>query len=351
MLSLACFLFIFKFRRVYILSKKDSQLKKIQQCLGIFGPLAPRRYRYRELKKITWSFREKIGKGGFGTVYKGALHDGQLVAVKILHNSPSNVEQFLNEVASIGRTSHVNIVSLLGFCFEGSKQALVYEYMPNGSLDTHLYTHDSKVTLGWEKLYDITIGIARGLEYLHQGCNTHIVHFDIKPQNILLDIDFHPKIADFGLAKLCPPKESIISMAEMRGTIGFIAPEVFSRSFGIVSTKSDVYSFGMVLLEIVGRTRILKPSDHNSSQDYFPHWIYQHLLEGGEIQIGDASPVTEEIARKIALVGLWCTQTQPCNRPSMDRVVEMLERNLDELEMPPKPYTDSLPNSTISSVS
>ncbi|KAJ3700848.1 hypothetical protein LUZ61_004553 [Rhynchospora tenuis] len=339
--SLACVLSIFKLHKSYVFSKQYNQLKKIEQRLGIYGSLALKRYRYRELKKITWSFREKLGKGGFGTVYKGCLSDSTLVAVKILHNSTSNVEQFLNEVASISRTSHVNVVNLLGFCFEGPKQALIYEYMSNGSLDSYIYSDDATTTLGWEQLYEIAIGIARGLEYLHQGCNTHIVHFDIKPQNILLDEDFRPKIADFGLAKLCPPKESIISMAEMRGTIGFIAPEIFSRSFGVVSTKSDVYSFGMMLLEIVGGRRNVKPSVDNLSQEYFPHWIYHCLLQGGEIQIGDVTPVTEEIARKMALVGLWCIQTIPHNRPSMGRVVEMLERDIRDLEMPPKPYLDS----------
>ncbi|KAJ3700847.1 hypothetical protein LUZ61_004552 [Rhynchospora tenuis] len=309
--SLACFVFIFKLHRFYTFSRQYNQLKKIQQSLGMYGSLAPK---------------------------------SRLVAVKILHNSTSNVEQFLNEVASISRTSHVNVVSLLGFCFEGPKQALVYEYMPNGSLDRYIYP-DATTILGWEKLYEIAVGIARGLEYLHQGCNTHIVHFDIKPQNILLDEDFRPKIADFGLAKLCPPKESIISMAEMRGTIGFIAPEVFSRNFGVVSTKSDVYGYGMMLLEIVGGRRNVKQSVDNLSGEYFPHWIYHRLLEGGEIQIGDVTPATEEIARKMALVGLWCIQTLPSNRPSMGRVIEMLERDLYDLDLPPKPYLDSAPGS------
>ncbi|KAJ4752672.1 Protein kinase family protein [Rhynchospora pubera] len=163
--SLACVLSIFKLHKSYMFSKQYNQLKKIEQRLGMHGSLAPKRYRYRELKKITWSFREKLGKGGFGTVYKGCLSDSRLVAVKILHNLTSNAEQFLNEVASISRTSHVNVVNLLGFCFEGPKQALIYEYMPNGSLDSYIYSDDA-TTLGWEKLYEIAIGIARGLEYL-----------------------------------------------------------------------------------------------------------------------------------------------------------------------------------------
>ncbi|XP_078182391.1 uncharacterized protein LOC144575994 [Carex rostrata] len=321
-----------------ILSSKPRPQGNIEMLLEKYGSFAPKRYKYEELKKITKSFQDTLGKGGFGTVYRGRLQDGRLVAVKILHKSSSDIEELLNEIVSIGRTSHVNVVSLLGFCIEGSKHALIYEYMPNGSLDNYIYYENPKAVLGWEKLYEIAIGIARGLEYLHRGCNTRIVHFDIKPQNILLDEDFNPKIADFGLAKLCPPKESILSMAEMRGTIGYISPEIFSRSFGVVSTKSDVYSYGMMVLEMVGRRRNAKPDIENPSQEYFPHWLYDHLAKGNPIQSSDATIETEEIARKMGMVGLWCTQTIPANRPSMKRVMEMLERSLDELKMPPKPY-------------
>ncbi|KAJ1684950.1 hypothetical protein LUZ63_016340 [Rhynchospora breviuscula] len=317
-----------------------------------YGSFAPKRYKYAVLKKITRSFQYRLGKGGFGTVYKGTLQDGRLVAVKLLHNSTSHVEEFLNEVLSVGRTSHVNVVSLLGFCVDGSKHALVYEYMPNGSLDNYIYSENPREALSWEKLYGIAIGIAQGLEYLHRGCNERIVHFDIKPQNILLDEDFNPKIADFGLAKLYPPKESIISLAEMRGTIGFIAPEVFSRSFGVVSAKSDVYSYGMMLLEMVGGRRNAKPSAENPSQVYFPHWLYDQLTEGGKIQAYNVSIESEEIARKMGLVGLWCTQTLPVRRPSMNKVVEMLQKGLDELEMPPKPtLCNSPPHLTMLSTS
>ncbi|CAD6230249.1 unnamed protein product [Miscanthus lutarioriparius] len=198
------------------------------------------------------SFSEKLGQGGFGDVYRGNLSDGRQVAVKMLKDSKGDGEEFMNEVSSISRTSHVNVVMLLGFCLEGSKRVLIYEYMPNGSLE-------------------------RGLEYLHRGCNTRIVHFDIKPHNILLDQDFCPKISDFGLAKLCPNKESAISIVGARGTIGYIAPEVFSKQFGTVSSKSDVYSYGMMVLEMVGaRDRNINADSETSSQ-YFPQWIYEHL--------------------------------------------------------------------------
>jgi serine/threonine protein kinase len=152
---------------------------------------------------------------------------------------------------------------------EGSKRELIYEYMPNGSLDKYIYLENPKAVLGWDKLYTIAVGIARGLEYLHYSCNTRIVHFDIKPQNILLDEDFHPKIANFGLAKLCHTKESKLSMTGARGTVGFIAPEVHSRTFGVVSTKSDVYGYGMMLLEMVGDGRNVKSVAQESKSKVF----------------------------------------------------------------------------------
>ena len=176
------------------------------------------------------------------------------MAVKVLNGLKDGGEEFINEVATISRTSHVNVVMLLGYCFEGRHRALIYEFMPNGSLDKFIYDGKSSTyrQLGWEALDKIAVGIARGLEYLHRGCNARILHFDIKPHNILLDEDFCPKISDFGLAKLCSRKESIISLLGTRGTVGYIAPEVFCRNFGGVSHKSDVYSYGMMVLEMVG---------------------------------------------------------------------------------------------------
>ncbi|XP_029119257.1 LEAF RUST 10 DISEASE-RESISTANCEUS RECEPTOR-LIKE PROTEIN KINASE-like 2.2 [Elaeis guineensis] len=318
--------------------KISDNAKNIEAFLESYGSLAPKRYRYSDVKKITKSFRDKLGHGGYGTVYKGCLDNGCLVAVKMLSSSKGNGDEFVNEVSSIGRTSHVNIVSLLGFCSEGSKRALIYEFMPNGSLDKYIYSEKPEATLGLESLYQIAIGIARGLEYLHRGCSTRIVHFDIKPHNILLDQEFCPKIADFGLAKLCPPKVSILSMADARGTIGYIAPEVFSRNFGVVSSKSDVYSYGMMVLEMVGGRQNIEVNDRNTSEIYFPHWIYEHLDQDGDLQVCGITKETDEIARKMVLVGLWCIQTQPKNRPSMSKVVDMLQGSVDDLRMPPKPY-------------
>ncbi|XP_059451284.1 PR5-like receptor kinase [Corylus avellana] len=310
------------------------------------GSIAPKRYTYSDVKKLTNSFKDKVGQGGYGVVYKGKLPDGRLVAVKTLSASKGNGEEFINEVASISRTSHVNMVNLLGFCYERTKRALIYEFMPNGSLDKFIYNKGSPVTnchLDSKTMFQIAVGIARGLEYLHRGCNTRILHFDIKPHNILLDEDLCPKISDFGLAKLCKTKESIISMNGMRGTVGFIAPELFSRNFGGVSHKSDVYSFGMLVLEMVGGRKNFDDGFSHTSETYFPHWIYMKLEQcNNSGTFGDIiEEVEDETTKKMIIVSLWCIQTNPSERPSIGKAIEMLEGTLQSLPFPPKPFLDS----------
>ncbi|XP_073018619.1 LEAF RUST 10 DISEASE-RESISTANCEUS RECEPTOR-LIKE PROTEIN KINASE-like 2.5 isoform X2 [Primulina eburnea] len=304
--------------------------------------LAPKRYKYTEIQKITKSFSDKLGQGGYGSVYRGTLPSGQIVAVKILTEAKSNGEDFINEVVSFSKTSHVNIVNLLGFCNQRKRRALVYEFMANKSLDKFISTNGSLGTtclLDWGTLYKIAVGVARGLEYLHKGCNTRIVHFDIKPQNILLDEEFCPKISDFGLAKLCKKKQSILSMDGTRGTIGYIAPEVFSRNFGGVSYKSDVYSYGMMALEMAGARNIVGLGSVQSSENYFPDKIYEETILHETKNLGAmASEEEEEAARKMFMVGFWCIQTIPSDRPSMSKVVEMLEGSLESIQIPPKPF-------------
>ncbi|XP_057447012.1 LEAF RUST 10 DISEASE-RESISTANCE LOCUS RECEPTOR-LIKE PROTEIN KINASE-like 2.1 isoform X3 [Lotus japonicus] len=332
--------------------KSKSNLD-IEAFLKNQGALTTERYKFSYVKKITDSFKVKLGQGGFGAVYKGKLPTGSLVAVKILNSSKGNGQDFVNEVASISRTSHVNIVNLLGFCLEGQKKALIYEFMPNGSLDKFIYQKgpENIASLSWQNLYQIAIGIARGLEYLHKGCNTRILHFDIKPHNILLDENFCPKISDFGLAKLCPRKESIISMSDARGTMGYVAPELWNRHFGGVSHKADVYSYGMMLLEMVGGRKNINAEASHTSEIYFPHWVYNRLELGSDLGLnGVMAQEDNEIAGKMTLVGLWCIQTIPNDRPAMSKVIDMLERNIDSLEIPPKPIlsspTRSMPKSS-----
>ncbi|KAG2401221.1 LEAF RUST 10 DISEASE-RESISTANCE LOCUS RECEPTOR-LIKE PROTEIN KINASE-like 2.1 [Vigna angularis] len=344
--------------------KENPTHRVIEGILKEHGPLTTARFSYLEVKKMTNSFRNKLGQGGFGSVYKGKLHDGRVVAVKILSVSKGNGEEFINEVVSISRTSHVNIIRLLGFCFDNTHRALIYEFMPNGSLDKFIYEDknaskdvqhlDWKILnedknaskdvqhLDWKILNDIAIGIARGLEYLYRGCNTRILHFDIKPHNILLDEDFCPKIADFGLAKVCPRKESMVSIFGARGTAGYIAPEVFSRNFGAVSHKSDVYSYGMMILEMVGRRKNIKTKVDRSSEIYFPHWIYSRLESNSDLGLENVRNESEdEMVRKMTIVGLWCIQSHPSTRPTISKVMEMLESKVDLLQIPPKPFLSS----------
>ncbi|XP_022871269.1 LEAF RUST 10 DISEASE-RESISTANCE LOCUS RECEPTOR-LIKE PROTEIN KINASE-like 2.3 [Olea europaea var. sylvestris] len=289
---------------------------------------------------MTNSFSDNLGKGGFASVYRGKLPDGHLVAVKILKESKGNGEEFINEVASIGKTSHVNVVALLGFYFEASKRALIYEFMPNGSLEKFMCnnTSISRCQLGWEKLFQIAVANAKGIEYLHQGFNTRILHFDIKPHNILLDEELNPKISDFGLAKLCPNRSSRVSMLGARGTIGYIAPEIAYRNVGDISYKLDVYSYGMMLLEMVGETKNTDVRVDHSSEKYFPDWIYEHLEQNFELDFNRVENEDEVSKRKMVIVGLWCIQTDPKTRPSMSKVIKMLEGSMESLQIPPKPY-------------
>ena len=321
-----------------LFTKGTKSDRDLEAFIRDYGHINAKRYTFSHVKKMTRSFKDKLGQGGYGQVYRGKLLDGRLVAVKLLNSSKGNGEDFINEVASISRTSHVNVVTLLGFCLEGNKRALIYEFMPNGSLEKFIYKDNQQ--LEREKLLQIATGIARGLEYLHRGCNTRILHFDIKPHNILLDEDLCPKISDFGLSKLCLKKESIISMLDARGTIGYIAPEVWSRNFGGVSSKSDVYSYGMMILEMAGGRKNVKVGVSHTSEIYFPDYIYKQLeLNSANLQLqGTMTSEENEIARTMLLVGLWCIQTKPSDRPSMSKVIEMLEGNLEALQIPPKPY-------------
>ncbi|KAF6171489.1 hypothetical protein GIB67_018013 [Kingdonia uniflora] len=325
--------------------KRSKNAEKVEEFLRNNGSMAPKRYTYSDIRRMTDSFKDKLGQGGFGGVFKGKLHDGRLVAVKVMRESKGDGEDFINEVASISRTSHVNVVSLLGFCFDGFKRALIYEFMSNGSLEKFIYKNkplETSSSLPWEKLYEIVVGVSRGLEYLHRGCNTRIVHFDIKPHNILLNENFCPKISDFGLAKLCSMQESYVSMLDARGTAGYIAPEVFSRNFGVVSHKSDVYSFGMMVLEIVGGRKNINGLADRTSEIFFPHWIHTRIELNENLGLhGITSETDAEITKKMILVGLSCIQTNPLDRPPMSKVVDMLEGSLESLQIPPKAFLSS----------
>ncbi|XP_034711128.1 LEAF RUST 10 DISEASE-RESISTANCE LOCUS RECEPTOR-LIKE PROTEIN KINASE-like 2.4 isoform X2 [Vitis riparia] len=331
---------IYKFRRRH-LSLDDN----IEEFLQNHKSLQLIKYSYYDIKKMTNSFKDKLGQGGFGSVYKGKLKSGRVVAVKVLVMSKADGQDFINEVATIGRIHHINVVKLVGFCIEGSKWALIYDFMPNGSLDKFIFPqHENNTPLSWERLYKIALGVGRGIEYLHQGCDMKILHFDIKPHNILLDEDFTPKVSDFGLAKLYSTDESIVSLTKARGTMRYIAPELFYKNIGCISNKADVYSFGMLLMEMVGKRKNLNALADHSSQIYFPSWIYDKFYQGEDIEMGDATDNEKISVKKMVIAALWCIQMKPTDRPSMSKALKMLEGEIELLQMPPKPslYYDVL---------
>ncbi|XP_061995941.1 rust resistance kinase Lr10-like [Rosa rugosa] len=319
--------------------EKENQLK-IEKFLEDYKALKPSRYSYADIKRITNQFEDKLGEGAYGTVFKGKLSSEVFVAVKVLNNSKNeDGEEFINEVGTMGHIHHVNVVRMVGFCAEGFRRALIYEFFPNGSLQDFISSADNKNSfLGWEKLQDISLGVAKGIEYLHQGCDRRILHFDIKPHNVLLDQNFTPKVSDFGMSKLCAKDQSIVSITTARGTMGYIAPEVFSRNFGNVSYKSDVYSFGMLLLEIVGGRKNIGKTMGNAGEVYYPEWIYNLLEEGEDLRVhfGEEG-LDSRIPKELAIVGLWCIQWHPMDRPSMKSVVQMLGGR-ENLPMPPNPF-------------
>ncbi|XP_022734215.1 rust resistance kinase Lr10-like [Durio zibethinus] len=304
--------------------------------------LTPKRYSYTDILAMTNDFKHKLGQGGFGSVYKGQLlTNGCLVAVKMLVSSKLSEENFINEVSTLSKIQHSNVIKLLGFCSEGSKHALVYEYMPNGSLDKHIFSKGGNAgPFSWDKLHEITLGIAEGIEFLHSKFALRIAHFDIKPRNILLDQNFVPKITDFGFAKFYPKKNDFISICATNETVEYMAPELISRDHGAVSCKSDVYSFGMLLLELASRRRNVNEST-DSNKVYLPSWVYDQINEGKDMELENVIESETTIARKMFITGLWCTQTNALYRPSMARVVEMLQGKIDGLELPPKPVSFS----------
>ncbi|KAL3497744.1 hypothetical protein ACH5RR_040476 [Cinchona calisaya] len=339
--SVAGIIFLFAFL-VYKWHRRHlSKYDTIEEFLQKNNNLMPIRYSYKEIKTMTNNFKDKLGEGGYAVVYKGKLRSDNLVAVKMLKKSKAknDGQAFINEVGTIGRIHHVNVVRLVGFCITTSKRALVYDYMPNGSLDKFIFSseHPNGEPLSWKKTFDIAMGVARGIEYLHQGCNMQILHFDIKPHNILLDEHFIPKVSDFGLAKLYPLHNSVVCLTAIRGTIGYMAPELLFKKIGAISYKADVYSFGMLLLEMVGRRRNLNARAEHSSQIYYPSWMYDKFDLGEDIKVENMTEDDTGIVKKLIVIAFWCIQMTPADRPSMREVLEMLEGDFEALQLPPKP--------------
>ncbi|KAG2566181.1 G-type lectin S-receptor-like serine/threonine-protein kinase At2g19130 isoform X2 [Panicum virgatum] len=301
-------------------------------------------FRYRDLQRATGDFSDKIGAGGFGSVFKGSLNTSTIIAVKRLYGSYQAEKQFRAEVGSIGILQHTNLVKMVGFCCERDRRLLVYEHMPNLSLDAHLFrSSDAAAALSWGTRYRVALGVARGLAYLHESCRDCVIHCDVKPQNILLDGSFCPKIADFGMAKLMARDLSRV-LTTARGTVGYLAPEWISGM--PVTPKVDVYAYGMVLLEIVsGRMNSEEEcgcgggGEDDDEVVYFPVLVARKLVEGDVMSLVDrrlgGDAVVEEVERACK-VACWCIQDNEADRPAMGKVVQMLE-GLVQVDMPPTP--------------
>ncbi|CAI9779060.1 unnamed protein product [Fraxinus pennsylvanica] len=309
----------------FFLIRKIKNADKIEDWELEIGP---HRYSYQELKKATRGFKdsELLGFGGFGRVYKGTLRNPRTeVAVKrISHESRQGVREFLSEISSIGRLRHRNLVQLLGWCRRGADLLLVYDFMPNGSLDKLLFDNPKSI-LNWEQRFKIVKGVASGLLYLHEGYEQIVIHRDVKASNVLLDGELNGRVGDFGLARLYD-HGSNPNTTRVVGTLGYLAPEL-TRT-GKATTSSDVFAFGAMLLEVVcGR----RPIEHKAGPEeelVLVDWVWAHWREGTIFNVVDQKLNGEFDKNEVVMVlrlGLMCSNNVPLARPTMRQVVSYLE--------------------------
>ncbi|KAB2033631.1 hypothetical protein ES319_D04G031900v1 [Gossypium barbadense] len=324
--------FIFKFRVL-----RYKRLLEIGN-LGLTGELTLTSFSYNELKRATNGFKEELGKGSFGAVYKGSLNRGRnLIAVKRLEKLVEEGErEFQAEMRAIGRAHHKNLVRLLGYCAEDSKRVLVYEYMGNGSLADLLFK--SRQRPDWDERTRIALDVARGILYLHEECETPIIHCDIKPQNILMDDYWRAKISDFGLAKLLMGDHTR-TFTVVRGTRGYMAPEWHKNV--PISAKADVYSYGIVLLETVFCRRNLDITVSNPEEIILSILVYKCLVEKKLDKLVLGEEVDKKSLERMVMVALWCIQDEPALRPSIKTAVMMLE-GITDICIPPCPTASSI---------
>ncbi|CAO2146754.1 unnamed protein product [Urochloa humidicola] len=297
-------------------------------------------YDFLQILEATDNFSDenKLGQGGFGSVYKGRFPGGLEVAIKRLASySGQGLIEFKNEIQLIAKLQHTNLVRLLGCCTQGEEKILIYEYLPNKSLDFFIFDETRRALLDWNKRQTIIEGIAQGLLYLHKHSRLRVIHRDIKPSNILLDDEMNPKISDFGLAKIFSKNDIEGSTQRIAGTYGYIAPEYASK--GLFSIKSDVFSFGVLTLEIVNGNRA---SSSHGYGDFInlPSYAWQLWKDGLWLQLLDATlatdPHTLEMMRYIN-IALLCVQENAADRPTMSDVVAMLNSESMTLPEPKHP--------------
>ncbi|XP_022966534.1 G-type lectin S-receptor-like serine/threonine-protein kinase At5g35370 [Cucurbita maxima] len=339
-IAIGVLLLCFRRLRVLVTLQQRSESSSSMELDMTLIPGLPVRYGYDEIVTATDNFKTQIGSGGFGTVFKGTLPDESVVAVKKISSQGAQGRvNFCAEIAVIGNIHHVNLVRLKGFCVEGRQKLLVLEYMNRGSLDKALFG-DGPV-LEWRERLEIALGTARGLAYLHSGCDHKIIHCDVKPENILLSQSLGVKISDFGLSKLLTPEQSG-RFTTLRGTRGYLAPEWLTSS--AISDKTDVYSYGMVLLEIVRGKK--NCSFEEKDGEYFPLVALEmHMMGGRYLELADPrleGRVRGEEVEMLVRVGLCCVHEDPALRPTMANVVGMLEGGVAVAVANANPILESL---------
>ncbi|KAL6890188.1 hypothetical protein ACP4OV_008951 [Aristida adscensionis] len=302
------------------------------------------------LRAATGDFAEsnKLGEGGFGAVYKGVLPDGEEIAVKRLSKSSTQgVEELKNELALVAKLKHRNLVRLIGVCLEQQERLLVYEFVPNRSLDLFLFDTEERGKLDWGQRYKIINGIARGLQYLHEDSQLRVVHRDLKASNILLDANMNPKISDFGLARIFGQDQTQAITNRVVGTYGYMAPEYVMR--GNYSVKSDAFSFGVIVMEIITGRKNNDYYNSGQSEDLlatvWEHWEAGTAVETVDQSMDGSFPVGEVL--KCIQIGLLCVQGDPAARPVMSTVVMMLGTDTATLQAPSRPALFARPNNGV----
>uniref|UniRef100_A0A804QDA9 Protein kinase domain-containing protein n=3 Tax=Zea mays TaxID=4577 RepID=A0A804QDA9_MAIZE len=311
------------------------------------------------LRAATGDFDEsnKLGEGGFGAVYKGVLPDGDEIAVKRLWQcSTQGLDELKNELALVAKLKHKNLVRLVGICLEQQERLLVYEFLPNRSLDLILFDAEKREQLSWEQRYRIINGIARGLQYLHEDSQLRVVHRDLKASNVLLDANMNPKISDFGLARIFGRDQTQAVTDRVVGTHGYMAPEYMMR--GNYSTKSDAFSFGVMVMEIItGRKNGCCNSGMSDDllTTVWEHWDAGTAMETVDPFMAAAGIFSEVDVLRCIHVGLLCVQPDPAARPVMSSVLVMLGCDTITLQAPSKPMLflprNTAGNTTLSTVS
>ncbi|XP_028767769.1 putative receptor-like protein kinase At4g00960 [Neltuma alba] len=320
----------------------DGKLNDLARFICLVGSesntLEPLQFSLATIEAATNKFSQEncLGQGGFGQVYKGILSNGQEIAVKRLSKSSGQgVEEFKNEVLLIARLQHRNLVALLGFCIEGQEKILIYEYVPNKSLDYFLFGSQKIKVLNWEERCKIIGGVARGILYLHDYARVKIIHRDLKTSNILLDNEMNPKISDFGMAKMVGIHEIEESTSNIVGTYGYMSPEY--AMFGQYSEKSDVFSFGVIVLEMISGRKITSSQDqsHGLLNYAWNQWKEEKILDVLDSSLNEPESLNE--VDKCIQIGLLCVQENPEARPSMATVVSYLSNDSIQLPFPQEP--------------